>query len=73
MKNVGSKFRCNIKVSLMAGNLDATDVHEIKLPKFKTVQKKIDCIESVEFWEQEENEATKDDYHKFSSITLKDL
>ena len=73
MNYISSKFRQRIKASLMEGNLVAAEFDEIKLSKFKTLQKKIDCIESAEFWVQEEHDDTKDDCHKFSSITRKDL
>ena len=62
MKHIYSKFGQSAKASLLKETLVVTEVETVKLPKFKIIEEQIEHIEKLEFWEQEEDQNTKDDY-----------
>ena len=73
LRFLASKFGQSTKASLLAETLVVTEVDSSKLPKFKTKKEKAEYLATLEFWEQEECEETKEDYQKFSRIIRKDL
>ena len=58
---IGTKYGQSVKVSLTTGELVVTDIYEKLLPKFKTEEEKKTHLSSLEHWEKEQCEATKED------------
>ena len=66
LDNVGSKYGQSVRASLLTGKIIVTEVDNTILNKLKTKLEQTKNLESLEFWEQKECQATKDDYQKFS-------
>ena len=64
----GSKHGQSAKATLIAGKLVVTEIDSSVLKRFKTKDEQEKCFNSLEFWQQEECTAAKDDYQKFSRI-----
>ena len=73
MNYISNKYSQSVKVSISAASLVITEVDEKLILKFKTTAEKKIYLDSLQFWEQELYEQTKDDYTKFSRIIRKDL
>ena len=65
---VGSKYGQSAKASISAGKLVVTEIDKTILKKFKTKEEQTKCLESLDFWQQEEHATTKDDCQKFSRV-----
>ena len=65
---VGSKYGQSAKASIIAGKLVVTEVNKSLLKKFNTKDDQKKYLASLEYWEEEEYLAVKDDYQKFSRI-----
>ena len=70
---VGSKYGQSMKASITTGELVVTGIDETLSPKFKTAEEKKTHLSSLEYWDQEQYEATKEDSLKLSRIIRKDL
>ena len=66
LDNVGSKYGQSSRASLLTGKIIVTEVDNTILNKLKTKLEQTTNLESLEFWEQKECQATKDDYQKSS-------
>ena len=65
---IGSKYGQSAKASLIAGKLVVTEIDTSVLKRFKTKDEQTKYLDSLEFWQQEEYTAAKDDYQKISRI-----